>query len=211
MTINHLLLLTVNSVIRTTGNFKYPALVAVPLQILGTSLMIYFRQPDKHIGYLVMCQLFIAFSGGTLVICEQIAIMAAAAHYEVAVVLALLGLFTSIGGAIGQTVAAAIYTNSMLPSLLEHLPDDSKSQATAIYSSITVQLQYPMGSPVRDAIIRAYSDVMRKLVIAGVCFLPLAFVFVLMWKNINVKTVKQVKGTVVWWSVFIQSWDLWAG
>ena len=85
----------------------------------------------------------------------------------------------------------------MLSALLEHLPDDSKSQASAIYSSITVQLQYPMGSPVRDAIIRAYSDVMRKLVIASVCFLPLAFVFVLMWKNINVKTVKQVKGTVV--------------
>ena len=34
---------------------------------------------------------------------------------------------------------------------------------------------------------------MRKLVIASVCFLPLAFVFVLMWKNINVKTVKQVR------------------
>lgn len=186
-----------NSVIRATGNFKYVALSAVPLQILGTGLMIYFRQPDKGIGYVIMCQIVIALSGGTLVICEQMAVMAAAAHYEVAIVLALVGLFTSIGGAIGQTVAAAIYTNLMPGALQKYLPDDAKSQATIIYSSITTQLQYPMGSPVREGIILAYGDVMRRLCIAGVCFLPLAFVFVLMMKNINVKTVKQVKGTVV--------------
>jgi hypothetical protein len=38
---------------------------------------------------------------------------------------------------------------------------------------------------------------MRRLCIAGVSILPLAFGFVLMWRNINVKTIKQVKGTVV--------------
>ncbi|KAL1966055.1 hypothetical protein VTN77DRAFT_4803 [Rasamsonia byssochlamydoides] len=184
-------------VIRGTGNFKYVALSAIPIQILGTALMLHFRQPDKSIGYVIMCQILIALSGGTLVICEQIAVMAAAAHYEVAVVLAFLGLFTSIGGAIGQTVAAAIYTNTMPGALQKYLPDNAKSQAIAIYSSITTQLQYPMGSPVREAIIRAYGDVMRRLCVAGLCFLPLAFIFVLMWRNINVKTVKQVKGTVV--------------
>lgn len=159
--------------------------------------MIFFRQPDKGIGYVIMCQIFIALSGGTLVICEQTAVMAAAAHYEVAVVLALWGLFTSIGGAIGQTVAAAIYTNTMPNALQTYLPDDAKSRAKEIYNSITVQLQYPMGSPVRQAIIHAYGDVMRRLCISGVSILPLAFVFVLMWRNINVKTIKQVKGTVV--------------
>jgi hypothetical protein len=185
------------SIIRGTGKFKYIAVSAIPMQILGTGLMIYFRQPDKGIGYVIMCQIFIALSGGTLVICEQMAVMAAAAHHEVAVVLALLGLFTSIGGAIGQTVAAAIYTNTMPAALQEYLPEDAKSQAMAIYSSITTQLQYPMDSPVRQGIIQAYGAVMRRLCIAGVCFLPLMFGFVLMWRNINVKTVKQVKGTVV--------------
>jgi hypothetical protein len=185
------------SIIRGTGNFKYVALAAVPVQIIGTGLMIFFRQPDKGIGYVIMCQIFIALSGGTLVICEQTAVMAAAAHYEVAVVLALWGLFTSIGGAIGQTVAAAIYTNTMPNALQTYLPDDAKSRAKEIYNSITVQLQYPMGSPVRQAIIHAYGDVMRRLCISGVSILPLAFVFVLMWRNINVKTIKQVKGTVV--------------
>lgn len=32
--------------------------------------MIHFRQPDINIGYIVMCQIFIAFARGTLVICQ---------------------------------------------------------------------------------------------------------------------------------------------
>jgi hypothetical protein len=173
------------------------AMAAILLQVLGVGLMLNFRQPGKGIGLVVLCQIFIAFAGGALVICEQMAVMAAAAHHEVAVVLALLGLFASIGGAIGQTIAGAIYTNSMPHSLLKYLPEDAKPQIGSIYNSITVQLQYPIGSPVRDAIIQAYGDVMKDLVIAGVCFLPLGYVFVLMWRNINVKTIDQVKGTVV--------------
>lgn len=173
------------------------ALAAVPVQILGTGLMIHFRQPGVNIGYVIMCQILIAFSGGTLVICEEMAVMAAASHAEVAVVLALLGLFTNIGGAVGQTIAGAIWTNS-LPGLLEkYLPENVKGQAFQIYGSLPMQLQYPMGSPEREAINRAYGDTQRRLVIASVCVLPLAFVFILMWRNINVKTVKQVKGNVI--------------
>jgi hypothetical protein len=64
-----------------TGRFKWLALYfGVPVTILGVALMIKFRQPDHNVGYLVMCQFFIAFSSGTLVICEQIAVMAASTH-----------------------------------------------------------------------------------------------------------------------------------
>jgi len=55
-----------------TGRYKWMALLAVPLQILGTGLLIYFRQPGWGIGYVVMCQIFIAFSGGTLVVLEEV-------------------------------------------------------------------------------------------------------------------------------------------
>jgi hypothetical protein len=99
----------VGILIKYTGRFKWLALYfGVPLTILGVALMIKFRQPDHNVGYLVMCQIFIAFSGGTLVICEQIAVMAASTHQYVAVVFAVEGMFSNIGGAIGSTVAAAI-------------------------------------------------------------------------------------------------------
>lgn len=95
--------------VRWTGRFKWITFVCVPLQMLGTGLMIYFRQPGVDIGYVVMCQIFIAFSGGTLVICEQLAVMAVSGPEKVASVLALLGLFQAIGGAIGQAISGAIW------------------------------------------------------------------------------------------------------
>ena len=54
--------------ISKTGRFKAQALYfGVPVTLLGAGLMIHFRRPDVNIGYIVMCQIFIAFAGGTLV------------------------------------------------------------------------------------------------------------------------------------------------
>ena len=139
--------------IPVTNHFKWLAMCAVPLQILGTGLMIHFRQPDQGLGLMIMCQIFIAISGGTLVVTEQLAIMAAVGPENVAVSLALLALFTAIGGAIGTSISGAIWTNTLPGELQRYLPDNLKDQAATIYEDITVQLDYPVGSPGRDAII----------------------------------------------------------
>ena len=55
--------IVIGLLVRYTGRFKWLALRAVPLQILGISLLIYFRQPDRGLGDVLMCQIFIAFSG----------------------------------------------------------------------------------------------------------------------------------------------------
>lgn len=182
--------------IRYTGRFKWLALVAVPISTLATALLIHFRHPGTNIGYVVMCQILSAFAGGTLVMTEQLAAMAAVPHNEVAAVLALEAMFTSIGGAIGQSISGAIWTNMMPQKMLEYLPEAEKANAALIYGSIVTQLTYPVGSPVRDAIVRAYGFVQRRMLIAGVCFMPVAFVCVLIWRDINVKKVRQTKGNV---------------
>lgn len=66
--------------------------------------------------------------------------MAAASHQHVAVVLAFLALFSSIGGAIGQTVAAAIWTGLMPGALDRNLPASHQAEATSIYASLETQL-----------------------------------------------------------------------
>jgi hypothetical protein len=54
--------------IAKTGLFKAQALFfGVPVMLLGAGLMIHFRQPDVNIGLIIMCQILIAFAGGTLV------------------------------------------------------------------------------------------------------------------------------------------------
>lgn len=54
--------------IAKTGRFKAQALFfGVPVTLLGAGLMVHFRQPNVNIGLIVMCQVFIACAGGTLV------------------------------------------------------------------------------------------------------------------------------------------------
>ncbi|OAQ98249.1 hypothetical protein LLEC1_00777 [Akanthomyces lecanii] len=180
--------LVVGILIRWTGRYKWLALyLGAPLQILGVGLMIYFRQPGKSLGFIVMAQVFIAIAGGTLVICQQMAVMAAVSHKHIAVVLALLSMFSNIGGAIGNTVATAIWTGVFPKELAEALPGDAKKNATLIYQSLRTQLSYPKGTATRLAIEQAYGDAQRIMMIAATCLLVGTLFSVAMWRDIKVK------------------------
>ncbi|KAL8811819.1 MAG: hypothetical protein Q9200_001491 [Gallowayella weberi] len=183
--------------IHYTGRFKPICLYfGVPMSIFGLGLMINFRRPDVNIGYIVMCQIFISFAAGTIIICDEIAIMAAASHQHVAVVLAVLGMFGNIGGAIGLTAAAAIWQNVFPKKLAEYLPASELENLLAIYADITTQLSYPPGSAARTAIQHAYADAQMMMLIAGTAVWAVGLVAVLMWRDIKVIGIKQTKGHV---------------
>lgn len=185
-------------VIATTGRFKALALYfGVSAMMLGAGLMIQFRQPDTNIGYIVMCQIIIAFGGGTLVISQQIAVMAATTHQYVAVVLAMQQMCSLIGGAIGQAVSTAIWSGLFRNSLLRFLPPSDIANVDVIYSDIKEQLAYPIGSPTRIGIQAAYGEVQKWMCTAAVVILALMAPCVMVWRNYQLKDHKQVKGTVV--------------
>lgn len=188
----------VGLLIRQTGRFKWLALYfGVPMTMLGVGLMLKFRQPGVNIGYIIMCQIFIAFAGGTIVICEQTAAMAATSHQYIAVVIAVQGMFSNIGGAIGSTVAAAVWNNVFPKKLAEYLPESEQGNLASIYGRLDVQISYPMGSEARLAIQRAYGDGQRDMLIAATAILVVSFVSTAVWRDIKVKDNKQVKGLVI--------------
>ncbi|PSK56444.1 hypothetical protein B9Z65_6068 [Elsinoe australis] len=188
----------VGLLIKFSGRFKAAVLYfGVPTSILGVALMVAFRQPDVNIGLIVMCQILISVGGGTTVICQQIAVMAATTHQNIAVALAIQYAFSSVGGAIGSSISAAVWTSVFPDRLLTYLPPESQGNFTQIYGDMTVQSSYPVGSPTRDAISRAYGDAQHYMLITATCFLAFGWFFVLIWKDIGVKKNKQVKGLVV--------------
>lgn len=190
--------LVVGLLIRRTGRFKWLALYfGVPLLIVGVGLMIRFRQPDVNVAYIVMCQIFIAVAGGTIVICEQTAVMAAASHQYVAVVLAVEAMFAAIGAAVGLTVAAGIWQAVFPRKLREYLPAEELKNLDKIYGRLDVQLSYPMGSPARIAIQRAYGDGQKTMLVWGTSVLIIAVIATAAWRDINVKHIKQVRGNVI--------------
>ncbi|CAI7671630.1 unnamed protein product [Penicillium palitans] len=188
----------IGAVIWATARFKYICLFfGAPLMILGSGLMIYFRGADHGIGYVVMCQIFIAFAGGTLVIGEDMAVMAAGGREGTPMMLALIGLFSNIGGAIGLAVGAAIYNNVFVDTLTTQLPDNLKANATQIYlGGITVQSTYPWGTPLREAVAYTWGYAQRLNCIASTAILALAIPCILVWKNYDVN-LKQNKGKMI--------------
>ncbi|KAG6026327.1 hypothetical protein E4U40_002190 [Claviceps sp. LM458 group G5] len=184
--------------IRRTGRYKALSLYfAVPATVFGVWSMRSALQPEAQIGYTVVYQVLIACAGGALVITQQTAAMAAASHQYLAVVLAVDSLFSAIGAAIGLTVSATIWQAVFPQKLKVYLPESARGNFTAIYGQLDVQLSYPLGSPTRVAIQRAYGDGQRAMLVVSSAVLLLSFVAVGLWRDVNIQNVKQVRGNVM--------------
>ncbi|KAJ9634441.1 uncharacterized protein PV06_10572 [Exophiala oligosperma] len=184
--------LVIGICLKVNGRIKWYALFfGVPMTILGVGLMIHFRQPGVHIGYIVMCQIFVAFGGGTLVIAEQMTVMAVSTHQHIPAVLAMEGLVAYVGSSIGQAIAAAMWTGIFPQKLLEYLPASAQPDFASIYGDLTVQASYPVGSPTRIAIDKSYGDTQRLMLIAATSLYTITLVSTALWKDIDVKKMKQ--------------------
>ncbi|KAJ6084665.1 MFS general substrate transporter [Penicillium sp. IBT 16267x] len=184
--------------IRGVKEFKYSCLFfAVPLMLLGAGLMVHFRGQDADIGYVIMCQIFIAFSGAMLVIGEQMAGMCASDRDNIPIILSMIGLFSSVGGAIGDAVAAAIYTNTFPQGLRRALPMSAQSEWESIYlGGYSAQLVYAPGTEVRDAINFAWGYTQKYEAIAATCLVILLIPSILMWRHYRVDK-EQNKGVTL--------------
>ncbi|KIX99735.1 uncharacterized protein Z520_04371 [Fonsecaea multimorphosa CBS 102226] len=191
--------LVAGSIISYTGRYKPISLYfGFPMIILGTGLMIHFRQPDRYVGYLAMSNLFVNLGFGIIMLTVEIGILAAASTQQYfAISIALLNLFAYIGTAVGYTISSAIWQGTLPEKLAQYLPPESQANLTIIYDDISQQLSYQWGSPTRLAIQEAYGDTWRYLLIAGISTWVLGMVAMLAWKDMNVKGVKQNKGYVV--------------
>ncbi|KAF3389809.1 Siderophore iron transporter mirB [Talaromyces pinophilus] len=183
--------------VRYTKEFKrFCFFFGIPLMFLGAGLMIHFRGQDGSINYIIMCQIFIAFAGGTLVIGEDMAVMSASDREGVPMMLSLVSLCSSIGNSIGSAVSTAIYSSTFPKGLLQALPEDEKANATTIYlGGYATQLLYPVGSPTRDAINYAWGYSQKYGAIAATCVTILLIPAIGMWKNYRVDKA-QNKGTL---------------
>ncbi|ODM23818.1 hypothetical protein SI65_01407 [Aspergillus cristatus] len=185
--------------IRWTKHFKYICLCfGLPLLILGAGLLIKFRgEGGGDLNYVIMCQIFIAFGGGTLVIGNEMGVMASADRGGVPMMLSLIGLFSSLGSSMGAAVQTAIYNNVFIEALQTALPDEMKSQAAKISGDgYLVQQKYPLGSPERNAVNHAWGTSQKYGAIAATAILALGIPAIGIWKNYRV-TKQQNKGVML--------------
>ncbi|CAC9895215.1 unnamed protein product [Aureobasidium pullulans] len=183
--------LVVGIIIRYNGRLKWIALYfGVPVNLLGVGLMIKFRHPDTSIGWIVMCQIFVAFGGGTL----QMTVMAVSTQQNIPAILAFEFMIANIGSSIGSAIAAAMWTGLFPSNLAKYLPASALPDLQTIYGDLTVQSSYAIGTPERDGINKAYGETQKLMVVASTCLYATIIVWVSLWREINVKGMKQNKG-----------------
>ncbi|KAL5334603.1 hypothetical protein BJX70DRAFT_402413 [Aspergillus crustosus] len=91
----------------------------------------------------------------------------------------------------------AIWQDIFPKRLAQYLPIEAQGNLLMIYGSIDVQISYPVGSPARIAIQRAYADAQEMMLTTGTAIWALGIVGVMLWRNTDVRTLNQVKGNVI--------------
>ncbi|KKK21470.1 hypothetical protein AOCH_003005 [Aspergillus ochraceoroseus] len=189
--------IAVGALIHYAGRFKPVCLyVGIPLSGVGSGLMMCFSKMESSVGYIIMCQVFISIAAGIIMVCDEVAILAAASDHHAAVCLAVLGMFSNIGSAIGLTVASAIWQEVFPKSLMQYLPPAELANLREIYANLSTQLSYSLGSETRIAIQHAYADAQMRMLAVGTTVWIAGFMGVIIWRDINVIGLQQNKGHV---------------
>ncbi|KAG6885294.1 hypothetical protein C0993_003578 [Termitomyces sp. T159_Od127] len=160
---------------------KWLLVVGLGIRILGVGLMIHSRGAHGSDAELVWTQLLQGIGGGFAAVASQVSAQAAVPHADVAMCTAVVLLITEIGGAIGSGIAGAIWSNLMPDKLAQHLPFVSEEDRAALFGSITTVLAYDRGTPIREGVIAAYSDVMKVMIIVAtvIAVVPFALSFLM--------------------------------
>ncbi|KAJ2973087.1 hypothetical protein NUW58_g9029 [Xylaria curta] len=189
--------IVVGYLIRKSDRFKWLAVAALPVHIIGGALMIIFRRPDTNILWVIMCQILLTIGGSTLVVCQGMAVMAIVNHAELASAMAILSLSAYIGSAMGSSLSGAIWNYTLPGALAERLPGLSPAELGQIASDLKKQLSYPLGDPTRTAIVAAYAKSQARMCVVGTLVSLLEIGTVLIWKDSRLSQSKQVRGTVL--------------
>lgn len=165
------------------GRYKAATAGGISLMILSTGLMIYCSNPGSSVGGIIACQALFAVSAGIVTVSMMMAVLNKAKPNEVAMRMALFYMVSMLFSALGSTISTAIWRNALPAALHKFLPTELQSQAGRIAGSIVVQMSYKKGNPGRDAIILAFAEAWKYLMIGGTAALGISVVGVLVMKE----------------------------
>ncbi|EAW13833.1 siderochrome-iron transporter MirC [Aspergillus clavatus NRRL 1] len=165
---------TVSILIKYTRRYRVFVTIGCVIYILGLLLMMMTRQEGSSPTQILATQIVVGIGGGLLNVPVQLGVQASASHQEVAAATAMFLTSMEMGGAVGAAISGAVWTHNIPRKLLLYLPEGNKGDAQEIFGKLTKALSYPLGSPVRIAINRAYQETMNKLlVLALIAVVPL--------------------------------------
>ncbi|OBZ77205.1 Siderophore iron transporter 3 [Grifola frondosa] len=152
---------------RFLHRYKYVLIVGLCIRLLGVGLMIHSRGANGSDAELVWTQLLQGIGGGFAAVASQVGAQASVPHVDVAIITAVVLLWTEIGGAVGGAIAGAIWTNTMPEKLAKYLPTLSQADRDELFGSVTDVMSLPLSDPTRQGVISAYGDTMKVMLITA--------------------------------------------
>ncbi|GAA5968346.1 hypothetical protein JCM21900_000981 [Sporobolomyces salmonicolor] len=172
---------------KMTNRYKWIGIAGVLVHAVGVWLMMRSRNLNGSTFELVMSQLIGGVGGGFTTIAAQIGCQAVVGHQDVGIATAIFLTITQIGGAVGGSLAGAVWSTVLPRRLIFHLPAEQHGLIPRIIASLPYALSFPPDSPIRLAIDQSYVDVQKRLNnLAMVMLLP-ALVAVCSMKNVNLE------------------------
>lgn len=124
---------------------------------------------------LVVAQLVFCL-GSFNVVGARVGSQASVPHEDMASMISLLTLWSTLGSSIGSAVSSAIWTNEMLQRMQKELPDVNQKTLSKIYSSIKkLRTDYAFDDPIRQGSIRAYAYVNGHIALTALILAVLPF------------------------------------
>lgn len=174
--------IVVSLIIKYTAHYKYYVTAGSCIYLMGMGLMLAYRTESASTGTLVGTQIAIGIGGGFLNVPVQLGVQASVSHQQVAAATTVWLTILEVGGAVGAAISGAIWSTYIPQKLQQYLPPDVASSYATIYGDLTIAsdyVTYPVGSPERIAINRAYQETMRYLLIGALAtaapIVPLTF------------------------------------
>ncbi len=189
----------VSLAIKRFKNYKYFLVGGTLTYLAGLGLMMGYRTETASISTILITQIIVGIGGGLVNVPAQLGVQASATHQEVASATAIFLTILEVGGAVGNAISGAIWTNYVPEKLALYLPAETRDQVAAIYGNVTLAANgWPIGNPTRTAINRAYQETMTKILTVAVCVAAPCVILSLFMENYKLDEIdQQVKGLVV--------------
>ncbi|WWC89100.1 uncharacterized protein L201_004018 [Kwoniella dendrophila CBS 6074] len=109
----------------------------------------------------------------------RVGTQASVPHEDMASIISLISLWSTLGSSVGGAIAAAIWTDMMPTQLSIELPNASPALVKKLYGSITAITAYDYNDPIRQGVIRAYTKTSGHIAICSICLasIPLIATF----------------------------------
>ncbi|KAL4875727.1 putative major facilitator [Aspergillus karnatakaensis] len=180
---------------RVFHRYKVLQIFGLSLRLIALGITYWAVGENATTAALVMSQLLNAWGGACSVVGTRVASQASVPHQDLAAIISQLSLWTKLGSSVGSAIASHMYTSKYMGHLLaEGLSEEDA--ATFYGSSTSARNQFAWGTPEREAGIRAFTNTVKPMFLAGLCLSVIPLIAGLLMPNYYLgKTQNVVDGT----------------